>query len=101
MESKLGGSGKFVSRRALCGGSNFQSLKLDARLRGRTATQCSNKGSEKVLGRVLGQGSGEGFLTCFTRPFPFCPLRWPPLFLPFSRYIFALSSPLCRAEGTA
>ena len=34
---------------------------LGARLRGRTATQRSKKGSEKVLGRVLGKGSGQGF----------------------------------------
>ena len=34
---------------------------LGARLRGRTATQRSKKGSEKVLGRVLEKGSGEGF----------------------------------------
>ena len=34
---------------------------LGARLRGRTATQRSKKGSEKVLERVLGKGSGEGF----------------------------------------
>ena len=29
--------------------------------KGRTATQHSKNGSEKVLGRVLGQGSGAGF----------------------------------------
>ena len=29
--------------------------------RGRTATQRSKKGSEKVLGRVLGKGFSEGF----------------------------------------
>ena len=29
--------------------------------RGRTATQLSKKGSEKVLGRVLGGGFSEGF----------------------------------------
>ena len=40
-----------------CHGSMF----LGARLRGRTATQRSKKGSEKVLERVLGKGSGEGF----------------------------------------
>ena len=34
---------------------------LGARLRGRTATQRSKKGSEKVLGRVLGMGFSEGF----------------------------------------
>ena len=34
---------------------------LGARLRGRTATQRSKKGSEKVLGRVLGKGFSEGF----------------------------------------
>ena len=34
---------------------------LGARLRGRMATQRSKKGSEKVLGRVLGKGSGAGF----------------------------------------
>ena len=32
-------------------------LFLGARLRGRTATQRSRKGSENVLGRVLGEGS--------------------------------------------
>ena len=37
------------------------SLILGARLRGRTATQRSKKGSEKVLGRVLGKGFSEGF----------------------------------------
>ena len=34
---------------------------LGARLRGRTATQRSKKGSEKVLGRVLEKGFSEGF----------------------------------------
>ena len=34
---------------------------LGARLRGRTATQRSKKGFEKVLGRVLGKGFSEGF----------------------------------------
>ena len=34
---------------------------LGARLRGRTATQHSKKGSEKVLGKGSGKGSGEGF----------------------------------------
>ena len=34
---------------------------LGARLRGRTATQRSKKGSENVLGRVLGKGFSEGF----------------------------------------
>ena len=33
---------------------------LGARLRGRTATQRSKKGSEKVLGRVLGKGFQMG-----------------------------------------
>ena len=33
---------------------------LGARLRGRTATQRSKKGSEKVLGRALGKGSQKG-----------------------------------------
>ena len=33
---------------------------LGARLRGRTATQRSKKGSEKVLERVLGKGSEKG-----------------------------------------
>ena len=36
-------------------------LGLGASLRGRTATQRSKKGSEKVLGRVLGKGFSEGF----------------------------------------
>ena len=31
-------------------------IQLGARLRGRTATQRSKKGSENVLGRVLGKG---------------------------------------------
>ena len=34
----------------------------DARLRGHTATQRSKQGSEKVLGRVSGEGFSEGFL---------------------------------------
>ena len=34
--------------------------KLGARLRGRTATQRSKKGSEKVLGRLLEKGSQKG-----------------------------------------
>ena len=34
---------------------------LGARLRGRAATQRSKKGSENVLGRVLGKGFPEGF----------------------------------------
>ena len=33
---------------------------LGARLRGRTVTQRSKKGSEKVLGRVRGRGSQKG-----------------------------------------
>ena len=37
------------------------SRSLGACLRGRTATQRSKKGSEKVLGRVLGKGFSEGF----------------------------------------
>ena len=37
------------------------SLVLGARLRGRTATQRSKEGSEKVLGRVLGKGSQKGY----------------------------------------
>ena len=46
-------------------------------------------------------------LTCFCASFfPFCPLSWPPLFLPFSRHIFALFSPsqsalFCREKCTA
>ena len=36
-------------------------LILGARLRGRTATQRSKKGSEKAPGRVLGAGFSEGF----------------------------------------
>ena len=49
----------------------------------------------------------DPFLTCFCASFfPFCPLSWPPLFLPFSRHIFALFSPsksalFCRAKCTA
>ena len=35
-------------------------LKLGARLRDRTATQRSKKGSVKVLGRVLGKASQKG-----------------------------------------
>ena len=34
---------------------------LGARLRGRTVTQRSKKGSEKVLGRALGKGFSEAF----------------------------------------
>ena len=46
-------------------------------------------------------------LTCFHAFFfPFCPLCWPPLFIPFSGHLFALFSPsksalFCRAKGTA
>ena len=36
---------------------NCDSLELGARLRGRTTTHASKKGSEKVLGRVLRKGS--------------------------------------------
>ena len=45
-------------------------------------------------------------LECFHASFfPFCPFCWPSLFLPFSRHIFAISSPsksalFCRAKGT-
>ena len=35
-------------------------LILGARLRGRTAAQHSKKGSEKVLGWVMGKGSQKG-----------------------------------------
>ena len=43
------------------------------------------------------------FLTCFHAPFSFCHLFWPPLFLPFSQYLFApsKSAPFCRAKFTA
>ena len=42
---------------------------LGARLRGRTATQHSKKGSEKVLGRVLRRGSEKGVSgRCLERP---------------------------------
>ena len=46
-------------------------------------------------------------LTCFHASFfPFCPLFWPPLFLPLSRHLFTPFFPsknalLCRAKGTA
>ena len=44
-------------------------------------------------------------LTCFCASFfPFCPLSWPPLFLPFSRHVFALFYPrkvLCSVEQRA
>ena len=36
-------------------------ITLGARLRGRTATQRSEKGSEKVLGEGSGEGFSEGF----------------------------------------
>ena len=45
-------------------------------------------------------------LTCFRASFfPFFLLCWPPLFLPFSRHLFALFSPsksalFCREKGT-
>ena len=45
-------------------------------------------------------------LTCFHASFfPFCPFCCPPLFLAFSRHIFAIFSPsksalFCRAKGT-
>ena len=43
-----------------------------------------------------------GRLTCFHASFfPFCPLCWPPLFLPFSGHLFALFFPskmLCSVE---
>ena len=37
-------------------GQGARPLFLGGRLRGRTATQRSKKGSQKVLGRVLGKG---------------------------------------------
>ena len=51
--------------------------------------------------------TGIPILTCFRASFfPFCPLWWPPLFLPFSRHLVTLFSPsksalFCRAKGTA
>ena len=45
-------------------------------------------------------------LTCFHASFfPFCPFCWPPLFLPFSRHLFAIFFPsksalFCREKGT-
>ena len=42
-------------------GKFFGSFDALGRVRGRTATQRSEKGSEKVLGRVLGKGFSEGF----------------------------------------
>ena len=47
---------KDASRR----GSSLRIQLLDARLRGRMATQRSKKGSEKVLGRALGKDSQKG-----------------------------------------
>ena len=50
---------------------------------------------------------GFSQLTCFHASFfPFCPLFWPPLFLPLSRHVLAIFSPsksalFCRAKGTA
>ena len=49
----------------------------------------------------------RAYLTCFHASFfPFCPLCWPPLFLPLSGHLFALfsawkSTLFCRAKGTA
>ena len=46
-------------------------------------------------------------LPCFHASlFPFCPLCWPPLSIPFSGHIFAIFFPskiaqFCRAKGTA
>ena len=50
--------------------------------------------------------SGGTLPTCFHASFfPFCPLCWPPLSLPFSGRLFALFSPsksalFCREKGT-
>ena len=45
----------------------------------------------KVAARLIPEAL---YLTCFRASFfPFCPLCWPPLFLPFSRYLLALFSP--------
>ena len=66
--------------------------------------QCLGKGmpsQKKVMYFVL------VVLTCFHASFfPFCPVCWPPLFLPFSRHLSTLFSPsksalFCRAKGTA
>ena len=40
--------------------SSISRYSLGAPLRGRTTTHTLNKGSEKVLGRVLGKGSQKG-----------------------------------------
>ena len=48
----LNNKAKIREKRARCSERGI----LGARLRGRTATQSSKKGSEKVLGRVLGKG---------------------------------------------
>ena len=54
--SLFSGDPRFFPKKAGIGGSG----KLGARLRGRTATQRSEKVSQKVLGRVLGKGSQKG-----------------------------------------
>ena len=52
---------RFLKSGSLRSGSAFGSTReLGARLTGRTATQRSKKGSENVLGRVLGEGSQKG-----------------------------------------
>ena len=53
---------RFVSKRSDWSGlASWGILQLGVRLRGRTATPRSKKGSEKVLERVLGKGSQKGF----------------------------------------
>ena len=54
-------SKKKQKKRTISKNNSIVSKKLGARLRGRTATQRSKKGSEKVLRRVLGKGFSEGF----------------------------------------
>ena len=58
-------------------------------------------------GKPLESGKVATLLTYFHASFfPFCPLCWPPLFLPFARHLFALfsaskSALFCRAKDTA
>ena len=63
--------------------------------------------SAPLSSKRMRQKTPKFLLTCFRASFfPFRPLSWPPLFLPFSRHMFALFSPsksalFCRAKGTA
>ena len=90
---------------AIGGGNSVGSLSFQVRSQASLGMRFAWKSKDKSA-KTSCPRLGLESLTCFHASFfPFCPLFWPPLFLPFSGHLFALFSPLksalfCRAKGT-